>query len=304
MSRTKLEQLEFEKKLAPFYNLEGGKFYCKKCTFHIRNRYEDHYNNCNGHGTRRSYNDSVLVDKNLYSPKCDMGCGQTSKFFHKNGNAYCSKLGSSCPIKVEKDRLRKIGINPFKEKLHPKGALGKKGWNNGLTKETSSIIFKSSEKFKETIKNKGHFWKNPSLYEDTKKKLSNYAKKRSLGGYVEGGGRGKKGWYKGIFCDSSWELAYVIYCLEHGIEIKRSKDRRVYTWEDKTKIYIPDFIVENQTIEIKGYKNPQWLAKLKANQDIKVFYKEDMKPILDYVKEKYGKNFIYLYEKNDKTIKK
>jgi hypothetical protein len=132
--------------------------------------------------------------------------------------------------------------------------------------------------------------------EKTKQRLSEIAKERKLGGYVRGSGRGKKGWYKGFFCDSSWELAYVVYCLENNIDIKRNTEKRQYIWKDKIKNYIPDFIINGTLTEVKGFKTEQWLAKLEANPDVKVLYEKDLKPILEYVKNKYGKNFISLYE--------
>jgi hypothetical protein len=127
------------------------------------------------------------------------------------------------------------------------------------------------------------------------RKISDKAKMNN-GGYRQGSGRGKKGWYKGFFCDSSWELAYVVYCLEHNISIIRNIEKRQYVWEKKIRNYIPDFIVEGKVTEIKGYKTKQWLAKLEANPDVTVLYEKDLEPVLDYVKSKYGKDFISLYE--------
>jgi len=141
----------------------------------------------------------------------------------------------------------------------------------------------------------GH-WKNKHHSEKTKQRLSQVAKERKLGGYVKGSGRGKKGWYKGFFCDSSWELAYVIYCLDHRIDIKRNIEKRQYTWQGVVKNYIPDFIVEGTIVEVKGYKTEQWLAKLEANPDVKVLYEKDLEPIIEYVTNKYSKDFINLYE--------
>ena len=42
--------------------------------------------------------------------------------------------------------------------------------------------------------------------------------KHAPGGKRHGSGRGKKGWYKGYYCDSTWELAWVIYQLDHGVK--------------------------------------------------------------------------------------
>jgi len=130
----------------------------------------------------------------------------------------------------------------------------------------------------------------------TRQKLSTIAKERKFGGYVQGSGRGKKGWYKGFFCDSSWELAYVVYCLEHEIGIKRNTEKRKYVWQGVVKNYIPDFIVQGAIVEIKGYKTEQWIAKLAANPDVSVLYEKDLETVLEYVKFKYGKDFISLYE--------
>ena len=75
------------------------------------------------------------------------------------------------------------------------------------------------------------------------------------------------------------------------------KEKREYIFKGEKHIYIPDFIVEDEVIEIKGYSSKQWEEKIKQNPDIKVLYKDDIKPYLDYVISKYGKNFISLYEK-------
>ena len=136
----------------------------------------------------------------------------------------------------------------------------------------------------------------PEKETERRRKLSEIAKKRNFGGYVKGSGNGKKGWYKGFFCDSSWELAYVIYCLDHSLSIERNKEKRTYTYKGKTKKYIPDFIVSSRLVEIKGFKTDEWEAKLKFNPDITVLYEEDLSSVFEYVKSTYGKDFIRLYE--------
>jgi len=174
-------------------------------------------------------------------------------------------------------------------------AGAKKGctpWNKGKTKETNSVLLKQSitlSKRYATGELQPHFTPHS---QETKNKLSKVAKERKLGGYVRGSGRGKKGWYKGYFCDSSWELAYVMYCLDHNISIKRNTEKRQYVYKNKTKNYIPDFLVEDKLVEIKGYKTEEWKAKLSSNPDVEVLYEKEMKPILSYVIKKYGKDFI------------
>jgi hypothetical protein len=133
-------------------------------------------------------------------------------------------------------------------------------------------------------------------HSESSKALMSAKAKISNGGYRQGSGRGKKGWYQGFFCDSSWELAYLIFCLDHNTNIKLNLEKRQYQWNGSTKNYIPYFIVEGVLTEIKGYKTEQWLAKLKANPDVVVLYEKDLKPVFEYVTRVYGKDFIRLYE--------
>lgn len=109
-------------------------------------------------------------------------------------------------------------------------------------------------------------------------------------------GKGKSGWYKGIHCDSSWELAFVLYHMDNDIPIQRCKERRTYTFEGKTYKYYPDFCTGKEIIEIKGYKNKKWFAKEQQNKDIKVLNRKEIMPYLKYAINKYGKDFTKLYE--------
>lgn len=119
------------------------------------------------------------------------------------------------------------------------------------------------------------------------------------GGYRKGSSRGKCGWYKEYWCDSSWELAWVIYNLEHEIKFERNKNGFDYEFENKIHKYYPDFILEDGTyIEIKNYNNEQVKAKLKFFKNpIKVLYRKELKEVFEYVIKKYGKNYINLYKK-------
>lgn len=107
------------------------------------------------------------------------------------------------------------------------------------------------------------------------------------------------GTYKGFHCDSSFELAFVIYCLEHNIDLKRNDQCFDYTFENKCKKYYPDFIINDTYIEVKNYWSPQVQAKIDyfpKNLKYKILYKEDLKICLDYCILKYGKDFTNLYD--------
>ena len=75
--------------------------------------------------------------------------------------------------------------------------------------------------------------------------------KGRCGGYRHNSGRSKSGWYKGIFCGSSYELAYVIYLIDNKIEFKRNNQGFDYIFNGVSKKYYPDFIVNDEYIEIK-----------------------------------------------------
>ena len=167
-------------------------------------------------------------------------------------------------------------------------------WNKGLTKETDSRVGNYANSMRESLLVTGKS-KSDGTERERCRKISDKMKIVG-GGLRHGSGRGKKGWFKGFFCDSSYELAYVIYCIDHNKSISRNTEKRTYIWENKERTYVPDFVVDDCIVEIKGYKSEQWLAKLKHNPDIMVLYFNDMDFIFDYVISKYGKNFISLYE--------
>jgi hypothetical protein len=172
---------------------------------------------------------------------------------------------------------------------------GSAPWNKGL-KTPDSV----KEKIKEALLG------NPKVTgkaatkekeEERKRKISETMKRNKRGGYREKGGRGKKGRYKGIWCDSSWELAWVIYHLDHNIKFERNQERFYYEWEGETHYYIPDFRINEEFIEVKGYMTEQ--ARAKRDQfprKLTILNKKEMRPIFDYVISKYGNNFISKYE--------
>lgn len=123
------------------------------------------------------------------------------------------------------------------------------------------------------------------------------------GGLKEGSSRGKSGWYKGYWCDSSYELAFVIYNIDHAIGFERNREGFYYNYEEKRRLFFPDFIMSNGVyIEIKNFHSLETDTKISQFPlRIEILYKEDLKKeILPYVISKYGKNFIKLYENQEK----
>lgn len=185
----------------------------------------------------------------------------------------------------------------------------------------NSRIFSEESKKKKSIANKGKSswskgkklrWESSTCllcgkdihhYKSTPKKYHSECWKKASGGIRKGSGRGKSGWYRGYWCDSTYELVWVIYQLEHNRPFERNKKSYRYEWDGKVKNYLPDFIQNTDIIEIKGFTTEQTKAKLKAVPNLKVVYKKDLKKEFEYVESKYGKNFIELYEGNPYKIR-
>ena len=234
---------------------------------------------------------------------CDYGCGLEAKYQLKSGKMCCSKHFNSCPAvkqknsEKNKNRIKKlIESGSFISNLGKYSENGHPSWNKGKTKNTDKRIEKISNSLKEGYKSGKiiPFMKGKQLSDETKRKLS------KCGGYKTGCGKGKKGWYKGYWCDSSWELAYVIYNLDHEIKFERNKIGFEYEYENKIFKYYPDFILKDGTyVEIKGYKSKKDEAKFKyfpTNLKLKIFEFKQLEKILNYVIGKYGNNFIKMYE--------
>ncbi len=117
------------------------------------------------------------------------------------------------------------------------------------------------------------------------------------GGVKPGSSRGKSGWYKGYWCDSSYELAFIYYCLSNEIEVTRNKKGFLYEYQNKERLYYPDFITSEGYIEIKNYHSELTDAKIaQFPHPIVIYYKEDMYIFLDFIHIMEGKDFIKLYE--------
>jgi hypothetical protein len=131
------------------------------------------------------------------------------------------------------------------------------------------------------------------------KKLSSVnAIKNHIGGLTAGCGTySKHGRYKGFKCDSIYELVFVIYCLDHNIELQRNTCSFTYIFEGKTRKYYPDFYLpqSDELVELKGYKDSRVDLKLQAVRDsgkkIKILYKQDLLSYFEYVGQTYNKKY-------------
>ena len=158
--------------------------------------------------------------------------------------------------------------------------IGRNAWNKGLTKETHERVVKNSLSVKK-------------FYQEHPEKKPGGYKKSSARSY-------KYGTYRGFYCDSSWELAFIIYCLDNNIEVVRNEIGFQYINSDgQQKEFYPDFIVNSTYYEIKGGYDTQ--TEYKINQfpyNLVLLNYESIQPYLQYAKNTYGKDFIRLYDRN------
>ncbi len=103
--------------------------------------------------------------------------------------------------------------------------------------------------------------------------------------------------YDNIKFDSSYEMIYYIWLKDHNINFIYHPEPIEYKINEKTHYYYPDFIVENEIIELKSTyylnnleTNEKGLCKLKCMQDNNVKIITDVSEFLKHIKLNYCKN--------------
>jgi hypothetical protein len=123
--------------------------------------------------------------------------------------------------------------------------------------------------------------------------------------------------YQDVHFDSSWELAVWIYAKDLGINIEREPCVFEYTVDSQTFKYFPDFRFGEKLIEVKGDQfikksDGTWKSPTDSSYDhyyeakrqcalansVEIWEKEKVLPILNYVKQKYGKDYLKQFKKN------
>lgn len=249
---------------------------------------------------RREKNPYVfkIIDFSIKCQKCGkefiVKCSQRDYDRGKH-KKFCSTFCSHSRIQTEKTK------NKIKKSIKHFNILNKKAKN---AKYDKCVICGKEFELKAYLRKNGKL-----IYSHSKtcskechsKLLSIKNKEANNGGYREGSfcSKYKYGKYKSIKCDSSWELAFVVWNIEHGQQIKRCQEIRKYILNGIERKFYPDFLVNDKDIyEIKGIINEESNAKQEFNKDVKFLYAKEMKPYLDYCINKYGKNFTeVLYEK-------
>lgn len=277
----------------------------RTCEVHLRNKYGTEYETFmkNWIAKRTAHKNTILHENNVRKEQQKLSSWISEKHTCENcGKVMTEKYGSgrfcsrSCANSRKhsqdtKDKIRDSVIRTAKPPI-------------GLT--ANKIL--AAKRYHENAVNR--YYNNPKYcvicgeiiaYEKRHRlTCSDKCYKITCGGLRQGSGTGKHGWYKGIYCDSSYELAYVIYNLDHNIEFERNKKKYPYIGSDnKLHNYYPDFIEGGTLIEIKGYLTSDVFLKISAIDDfpIKLLTYVEMLPYIKYVQETYNcKDITTLYE--------
>lgn len=273
--------------------MDNKTYICKYCgkEFETSQKLGGHVSKCklnpNYNNTLNKINETKKSKYNVKIIKCEV-CGNTFELSLTDKQFNKGKYRKTCSSKCS-HKLSTIKCN--NEIRSNKISNSNKNKYYGTYK--TYICQYCGKEFTKLDNNSTIYCSNDCKLSGRHNKLSKLAKENNFGGYTENSiKKHKHGTYKGIHYDSSWELAYIIYNLEHNIEINRCTEFRTYIDNNgNEKRYLPDFIVNNDTIEIKGYFSDIAQLKQKYNPDIKVLLYNDIKFYLDYAKEKYGDDF-------------
>ena len=195
-------------------------------------------------------------------------CGKTCK----NRNSLCNHE-RQCNQNPNKQVIYRPGFNDF----------GRTAWNKGLNKETSEGVKKHSKSLLQW------YMEHPDHTQGGFKERSNSRKY-------------KFGTYKGYYCDSSWELAFLVYNIDHGIQTIRNTEAFPYEYEGKVRKYYPDFIIDGVYYELKGIVTERELAKINQfPKELKIIMitQKEIQKYISYCKITYGNDFVStLYDRH------
>ncbi len=231
----------------------------------------------------------------------------SKEFSEKLKESWKTKTKEDIAKRYEKSKqtnLKKRGIeNPFLDKEKIKAAVKEK---YGV--ENVSQLDEVKKKSKQTCLER-YGIENPFLDKE-KIKAAVYEK------YGMFHAPSFKFLYEGLSFDSKWELALWIYAKDHNEEIEREPCCFEYEYNGVIHTYVPDFRYKGELIEIKGSQfvkeDETWQNPFDHSQDdlfeakhqcvlkngVEIFGEKDVQKFLDYVNEKYTKDFLGLFRKN------
>ena len=288
---TRKELINFMNKSKSFIELTNSIGFSGSVNSRVKKEIIEYYNNI-GYDVIKILKDNLAKSK-LKTFICK-SCGKefTEKYSKWSNGDFCSKscarkYSSSIKRNVVNSKLKEYGkkySEPYKEKYFKNPKICPICGNIiPYEKRTRDTCSKECGKKLSVLK---------STYEN-------------CGGYRRGSGRSHHGWYKGFYCDSTYELAYLIYCLDHNIDIKRCDETFDYELNGVKHTYHPDFIIDGIIIKIKSYDRGDVKVKEMSvdNKQYKLLFERDLIPYFEYVSKTYNKryrrkwnNFYELYD--------
>lgn len=298
------------------FTFKNGKKCCSKNHSQCPNKKlssHDYKNNKSHEYVYCKYCNKKLFYSNLkqHEPKCYLNPKNIKRCLEcndiiKTGNKFCS---TSCSASYNNKRRShsketKIKIGKSVKKVSSMKLKNKNLSIKPIKKETIVIvtcpICKSIKKIKTSAPASIKKIKTCSK-KCFKKYLSIKIKESGAGGYRKGSGHSKSGYYKGIYCSSTYELIFLAYHLDIGSSIKKCQLKIPYVYKGTNHHYYPDFEIDNIIYEIKGYYTK--IVDIKTNATInygykiKVLYLEKLTPMLKYLQNKFKfKNILELYD--------
>ena len=244
--------------------MQRTKATCQYCNKEISlSNISRHEEACKVKINKKSY---ALTHDGLTCQFCDKVC--------KNRNSLCNHERQ---CKLNPERQVGVGFDNFNAQ---RAAGDINTWNKGLTKYESESVRKQSESLSIWIQD------NPNVYGGFR---HNTAQKC------------KYGRYNGYYCDSSWELAFLLYSLDNKFEIQRCTESFDYVLNGRARKFHPDFKIGNTYYEIKGrYKEADYekIKQFPKELTLVVIDKTSIEPYLHHCKVTYGKDFDRLYDRS------
>lgn len=213
--------------------------------------------------------------------------------YDKRKNIFCSHKCSATFVNKERTvKYSEKGMQSLKE--------------NGL-----KTVFKNFKNYKENYINKSfniecrickkHFIVN--YRKKLKQTCSPECKKKAyaLFNHKQTKSYAKSGYYKGIYCASSWELAFLVFNKDLEKNIIRCDKHFEYEIKNKKHLYFPDFLMDKTIYEIKGRDfgdvKIKAQAVIDAGYNIEIFRRKEIMPLIKSIQEKYNiKDIIELYD--------
>jgi hypothetical protein len=111
----------------------------------------------------------------------------------------------------------------------------------------------------------------------------------------------KSGKYRGIVCKNAWELAWVIYQVNNGVQVERNRKYFEYYYEGRRMRYKPAYRLGsgNSYVDIKCMVNKWYKRKVEYfPYGINIIRERGMLRYLDYAITTYGFDIFQLYDSN------